>query len=207
MDFKEAIKDLGNELKQFFSEISEPAKQIFKDFKLEDGSIIRTDNGTIEPGAVVTVITQDGEVPIPDGDYVVVDGDMKFKITVESGYITAKEEIVEQQVETEQPNDAVDMESKFNEIINTRFAELSDSINKKLTQFIQSYESDKTKFNENLTGLSGKYEQSYKVIQALNEFVQKVGGQPSASASHQPFNKKTPKPFDLDAWRREQGLI
>lgn len=213
MDFKDAIKELGVELKQFFSSIQEPVKeQKFMDYKLEDGTIIRSDNGTLEVGAAISVITEEGEAPIPDGEYMIPSETETIKIKVEGGFVTEKEAMpMEGEAPTDAPvEEAVDMEAKVNALFEAKMAEFNQAIEAKFAEFLNVYESDKAKFNEGLTGLSGKYDQSYKVIQALNEFVQKVGGQPTAQPTANQFGeqrvKKAPKPFDMDAWRREQGL-
>lgn len=87
---KEAINAGKFELKEGFSlEIKNgkivSVKQLFMDAKLKDGTTIRIEGDTPEKGAKVTVITEDGEVPAPDGAHELEDGS---EIHTEGGEIS-----------------------------------------------------------------------------------------------------------------------
>lgn len=76
---KEAFKNLKEAL--FASE------QKFKEAKLNDGvTVIRYDGDMPAVGMAVMAITEQGELPLPDGDYVLEDG---TAMTVAGGVITA----------------------------------------------------------------------------------------------------------------------
>jgi len=211
MNFKDELLKLGEEIKMLFSDLKQEQK--FADYKLEDGTIIRTDNGTLEPGAKVLAITEDGEVPLMDGEYMIPGESETLKIEVEGGYITSKEvvqpegEVVPPAAAEAENKDVADfdtklaaMEAKFGEMVN-------QAIEAKFSEFMAAYESDKSKFNEGLTGITSKFEQSAKVINLLNDLVNKMA-ESTPAPTHQPFAaQKKAKDFDLNAWRKEMGIL
>lgn len=77
-------------LKEFAKDIKDTLKswQKFVDYKLADGTIIRTDTPTLDKGTKVTTVTDSGEVPIVDGEYEVSVGDATVTITTVGGYVT-----------------------------------------------------------------------------------------------------------------------
>lgn len=68
---KSKLKDALKLIKEAFSTVEVK----FTDAKLQDGTtVIRFDAPTLDIGVSVTVITEQGELPIPDGDYILQDG-------------------------------------------------------------------------------------------------------------------------------------
>lgn len=72
----------------------EPAMPTEK--KLQDGTTIKSDTPVIGIGSVITVVSPDGELPIPDGEYVLDNGDNFVTVAgVVSEYEAAAAEAVE----------------------------------------------------------------------------------------------------------------
>lgn len=57
-----------------------PAPAVFGEGKLMDGTVIKYDTETLQVGSVVTVVTPEGELPAPDGEHELENGD-KIYIT------------------------------------------------------------------------------------------------------------------------------
>lgn len=87
LTFKEQIEAFKNELKDFFA--GEPVK--FADYKLDDGTIVRSDVDPIAVGAQVQSVSDAGTVPLADGEYNVVTDAGTISITVVSGFVTEAE--------------------------------------------------------------------------------------------------------------------
>lgn len=79
----------------------ETVKEIFLDAKLVDGTIIKVEGDSLAEGAKVVVITEDAEVPAPDGVHELEDG---TKVETKEGIIAKIEEAVaEAEEEGEMP--------------------------------------------------------------------------------------------------------
>ena len=66
-------------------------KQIFVDAKLSDGTAVRVEGDGLAEGAKVVVVTEQGEIPAPDGVHELEDG---TKIETKDGIIARIEEVV-----------------------------------------------------------------------------------------------------------------
>ena len=78
-------------------------KEIFVDAKLVDGTKIKVEGEGLAEGAKVVVVTEEGEVPAPDGVHELEDG---TKVETKDGIIAKIEEVVsdvEEEVESEEP--------------------------------------------------------------------------------------------------------
>ena len=71
-------------------------KQIFVDAKLVDGTQIKVEGDSLIEGAKVVVVTQEGELPAPDGVHELEDG---TKVETKDGIIAKIEEIVSEEME------------------------------------------------------------------------------------------------------------
>jgi len=74
-------------------------KEIFVDAKLVDGTQIKVEGDSLAEGAKVVVVTEEGEVPAPDGVHELEDG---TKVETKDGIIAKIEEVVEEK-ESESP--------------------------------------------------------------------------------------------------------
>ena len=101
-------------------------KEIFVDAELEDGTKIRIEGEEVVEGAKVVVVTEEGEIPAPDGVHVVSDG---TKVETKDGVIVAitAPEVMEDGAEKEE--EVIDEEKK-DEIDEEMYAMLKDMLMK-----------------------------------------------------------------------------
>ena len=96
-------------------EKTEEKEQYFIDATLMDGTAIKVEPA-LEEGAVVMVITPDGDVPAPDATHELSDGTL---VTTVSGMITE----IKAKIEEEEPTE--EMETKLNTLLDDMRSELS----------------------------------------------------------------------------------
>ena len=70
-------------------------KEIFVDAKLADGTVVKVEGDSVVEGAKVVVVTEDAEVPAPDGVHELEDG---TKIETKDGVIVKVEEKLEEEL-------------------------------------------------------------------------------------------------------------
>jgi len=87
-------KTVLEKIKQLFTDTEEEVEVSFVDVKTDDGRILRLDDIAVDQA--VKEITEDGEVEIEDGTYVLEDGN---SLVISAGIIT---EIVEAEAEAEE---------------------------------------------------------------------------------------------------------
>jgi hypothetical protein len=64
--------------------VATPAPAVFGEGKLMDGTAIKYDTEVLGVGSIVTVVTESGELPAPDGEHELENGD---KITITGGKV------------------------------------------------------------------------------------------------------------------------
>lgn len=108
-------------------------KEIFVDAKLVDGTQIKVSGDSLVEGAKVVVVTEEGEIPAPDGVHELEDGS---KVETKDGIIAKVEEAVkeaegpemeEPKVEVEVP---VGMEKEVMELVKEFVAKMGEKIKK-----------------------------------------------------------------------------
>ena len=82
----------------------ETVKEIFLEAKLNDGTVVKVEGDSLVEGAKVVVVTEDAEIPAPDGVHELEDG---TKIETKDGLISAVKEAV---AEAEAPEAEVEVE-------------------------------------------------------------------------------------------------
>jgi hypothetical protein len=100
-----ALEDGTYKLKENFElEVAESqivsVKEIFVDAKLVDGTAIKVSGEGLVEGAKVMVVTEEGEIPAPDGVHELEDG---TKVETKEGLIVRIEEVVAESPEMESP--------------------------------------------------------------------------------------------------------
>jgi hypothetical protein len=100
-----ALEDGTYKLKENFElEVAESqivsVKEIFVDAKLVDGTAIKVSGEGLVEGAKVMVVTEEGEIPAPDGVHELEDG---TKVETKEGLIAKIEEVVAEAPEMEKP--------------------------------------------------------------------------------------------------------
>jgi hypothetical protein len=93
-------KTLLTKLKELFTEeVITTTEETMSEAKLADGITIIKWDGELNEGTVVSVVSEEGEIPAPDGDHELQDG---RKITIEGGKVM-KIETPKEQKEDEKP--------------------------------------------------------------------------------------------------------
>ena len=77
-----------------------PAPAVFGEGKLMDGTIVKYDTEVLGVGSIVTVVTESGELPAPDGEHELENGD---KIYIVSGKVDKIEPKIVEEVVVETP--------------------------------------------------------------------------------------------------------
>ena len=106
---KSAIQEIKSLMVQFGflkNEETEIVKEIFLDAKLVDGTAIKVSGEGLVEGAKVVVITEEGEIPAPDGVHEISDG---TKVETKEGIIAKIEQKLEEP-EMEKPEAEVEIE-------------------------------------------------------------------------------------------------
>jgi hypothetical protein len=106
---KSAIQEIKSLMVQFGflkNEETEIVKEIFIDAKLVDGTAIKVEGDSLIEGAKVVVVTEEGEIPAPDGVHEISDG---TKVETKEGIIAKIEEKLEE-LEMEKPEAEVEIE-------------------------------------------------------------------------------------------------
>lgn len=75
-------------------DVIEAVKEIFLDAVLEDGTKIKVEGESLVQGAKVIVVTEDSEIPAPNGIHILQDG---TKVETVDGLITKIEEVVKEE--------------------------------------------------------------------------------------------------------------
>jgi hypothetical protein len=75
-------------------------KEIFVDAKLADGTVVKVEGDGVVEGAKVSVVTEDAEIPAPDGVHELEDGS---KIETKDGVIVKVEEVMVDEVPNMEP--------------------------------------------------------------------------------------------------------
>jgi len=106
---KSAIQEIKSLMVQFGflkNEETEIVKEIFIDAKLVDGTAIKVEGDSLLEGAKVVVVTEEGEIPAPDGVHEIEGG---AKVETKEGVIVRIEEKLEEP-EMEKPEAEVEIE-------------------------------------------------------------------------------------------------
>lgn len=133
-------------------------QQIFVDAKLEDGTQIRVEGDSLVEGAKVVVVTEEGEMPAPDGVHTLEDG---TKVETKEGVIAMIEEKVEagykDKMEEEKPEVEVEVESKdpIQEIVSL-LKDMMEKVSQKMKEMEEKVEEVKADFNKFKSEPAGK---------------------------------------------------
>jgi hypothetical protein len=111
MDFKTELSEMKSglaafmaEVKQRFSEVpAEPVEAAFGELTLVDGTIVVFDGEELNAGSMLSVKTEEGIVPAPDGVHETTDGLL----------VTTKDGVVELIEEKAMPVEEVEVENQF----------------------------------------------------------------------------------------------
>lgn len=151
MKAKEALDQIKSLLFSDDAVITNEVVTEFAEGVLADGTIVKFDK--LEVGGVISIVTDEGEVPAPVGEHELEDGTMI--VIVEAGIIAevkAPEEEADVEVEVEvveeMSADVVNYDAKFQEIseaFNSKMSEIEtkvtslNEVTKKLIEFMEAF--------------------------------------------------------------------
>jgi hypothetical protein len=137
---KSAIQEIKSLMVQFGflkNEEAEVVKEIFLDAKLVDGTAIKVSGDGLVEGAKVVVVTEEGEIPAPDGVHELEDG---TKVETKEGIIAKIEEAVAEMEAPEMEKPEVEIEVKKEEEMEKEMVELVKEFISKMGEKISMIE-------------------------------------------------------------------
>jgi len=144
----------------------ETVKEIFLDAKLADGTVVKVEGDSLVEGKKVVVVTEEAEIPAPDGVHELEDG---TKVETKDGLIVKVEEKVEEAPEMEKPEIEVELPSI--------------SLEKEMVDMVKDFVA---KMGEKIS----KMEQDYKSLQnEFNSFKKQPAAKKVADGKTETFNK------------------
>ena len=167
---KSAIQEIKSLMVQFGflkNEETEIVKEIFIDAKLVDGTAIKVEGDSLVEGAKVVVVTEEGEIPAPDGVHEISDG---TKVETKEGIIAKIEQKLEEP-EMEKPEAEVEIEVS------------KDGMSKEMVDMLKEFiykMGDKVKKME---------EQMSKLSSDFNSFKKEPAAKKIADGKTEKFNK------------------
>ena len=213
MDFnkiKQELTELTDLVKEVFST---PTEYKFKDYKLEDGTIVRTDTEEIGVGTTVTVISEQGEAPIADGNYKIVDGETAVEITVSGGLVSEVKPVeapATEEVPAEEGEEEMAEENQALAKIEQGMVELANrvaALESKLGESENKFTEMQTKYNSEIEKLSGEKAQLKGLFEKMLVLINEIGGQPQTQsvAQEKKFTKTVQSGSKIDQLFKEAG--
>jgi hypothetical protein len=151
---KTAISEIKNLMKKFGFYTETPiVEEKFLDAKLKDGTVIKVEGEELVEGAKVVVVTEEGEVPAPDGVHELEDGS---KVETKEGVVAKieapameEEPKVEIEVEAEEEvvEDKVDVTEELYALLKDMMEKISDKM-KKMEEKMEKVENDFENFKK-----------------------------------------------------------
>jgi len=170
-------QDAFDKLQKFYSENKIKFEEVkMKEAKLEDGSVIKYDGETPTPGMAVTIATEQGELPIPDGTHKLEDG---TEITTEAGVIVDVKAAVKTEEKKEEkkeipanPNDELvaqmETQKKELELEIAKTLELSAKISENEKEILSLKEAKEISANK-IIELENTSKEIFSIIQKIAE--------------------------------------
>jgi hypothetical protein len=151
---KTAISEIKNLMKKFGFYTETPiVEEKFLDAKLKDGTVIKVEGEELVEGAKVVVVTEEGEVPAPDGVHELEDGS---KVETKEGIVAKieapemeEEPKIEVEVEAEEEvvEDKVDVTEELYALLKDMMEKISDKM-KKMEEKMEKVENDFENFKK-----------------------------------------------------------
>lgn len=119
-------------------------KQIFLNAKLADGTVIKVEGDSLVEGVKVIVVTEDAEIPAPDGVHELEDG---TKVETKEGIIAKIEEVVSEdkkpEVEVDAKVPSMDMSKEMMDMLKDFVSKMGE----KMAQIESNYSTLENEFN------------------------------------------------------------
>ena len=145
-------------------------KEIFVEAKLKDGTVVKVDGEALLEGAKVVVVTEDAEIPAPDGVHELEDGS---KIETKDGVIVKVEEAMGEELPKEGEGPAPDID-----VPATEGKEVEVELVEMLKDFIK-------KISDKMASMEQKME---SVQNEFNSFKKEPAAKPIANGKTEKFN-------------------
>jgi hypothetical protein len=175
-------KNLLDKLKSMFQEETIEEKVTMQEAKLADGITIIKWDGELKEGTLVSVVSEEGEIPAPTGDHELQDG---RKITIEEGGMVSAIEMPKEEKEDEKEAGEVEIKMSEQEIMAIK--EMCKSYEVRLKALEDKMKVDSEMISEQ-TETIGKQKEAMSL---MFQIVEKLADEPSAEVSKtESFNVK-----------------
>lgn len=207
-----SLKDAVSEIPELVKILKEKfyKKEVFKDAKLADGTIVRYDGETPAIQTQLNVIATDGSVlPAPDGEYQLEDGTV---LSVVNGLI---QDVKPAEQASEAPNEEVMQdesapmtEQAAKRIIESIVKESVFALDEKLESIKNEYAEKFEALKKENEELSKKNLENESLLKETFSLVEKIASLPSEESKHEKkdgFKKKqnTDTLSDINEWRKK----
>lgn len=178
------------------------AKETFKDVKLKDGvTIFRYDGDMPAVGMEVVVVTADGALPAPDGDYEFEDG---TKVNIAGGLIASVTPAAAPADPNAPPTPAAMTEAQAKSVIESVITERHyinqetfDAKFVELEKEKETFETAKKETETKIAGLEKEVEKLTLNFKSALDLIEKIAELPSAPAAD------PKKPFNLSQFKSD----
>jgi hypothetical protein len=175
-------KNLLDKLKSMFQEETIEEKVTMQEAKLADGITIIKWDGELKEGTLVSVVSEEGEIPAPTGDHELQDG---RKITIEEGGMVSSIEMPKEEKEDEKEAGEVEIKMSEQEIMAIK--EMCKSYESRIKALEDKMKVDSEMISEQ-TETIGKQKEAMSL---MFQIVEKLADEPSAEVSKtESFNVK-----------------
>lgn len=168
---KSAINEIKSLLVQFgfmSDSKTEAVKEVFVDAKLKDGTVIKVSGEGLSEGLKVVVVTEDGEIPAPDGVHELEDG---TKVETKEGIIAK----IEKEVEVK--------EEEMGDYPKPKEMGVKEEMEKEMMELVKEFVS---KMGEKISMIEKKVED---MSSDFNSFKKEPAGKKIADGKTEKFNK------------------
>lgn len=182
MSNKNAISEIKSIMKKFGFLTEEK----FLDAKLEDGTVVRVEGDSLAEGAAVFVVTEEGEVPAPDGVHTLEDG---TKIQTAEGVVAMVEgpeeleEVVEEEVKEEEK---IEMEEEIVTEVPEEVAVVAEPVVAAVVEALVPVLEEVKELAEEMKKMKADYE---KMNSEFNAFKKEPAGKKVTNGVSENFNK------------------
>jgi hypothetical protein len=175
-------KNLLDKLKSMFQEETIEEKVTMQEAKLADGITIIKWDGELKEGTLVSVVSEEGEIPAPTGDHELQDG---RKITIEEGGVVSSIEMPKEEKEDEK--EAGEVETNMSEQEIMAIKEMCKSYETRIKALEDKMKVDSEMISEQKETI-GKQKEAMSL---MFQIVEKLADEPSAEVSKtESFNVK-----------------
>jgi hypothetical protein len=175
-------KNLLDKLKSMFQEETIEEKVTMQEAKLADGITIIKWDGELKEGTLVSVVSEEGEIPAPTGDHELQDG---RKITIEEGGMVSAIELPKEEKEDEKEAGEVEINMSEQEIMAIK--EMCKSYETRIKALEDKMKVDSEMISEQKETI-GKQKEAMSL---MFQIVEKLADEPSAEVNKtESFNVK-----------------